>query len=93
MDRDRIGSVAFFAAFVAAGAAFGAWGYWGHRESELRNAESADALVRAVGGSGGAIEGPSVAPFWILVGVAVVAALVSVAMGVGLWITPKPETP
>ena len=72
-----MGSVGFYGFVIAVVSAVAAWWYWRSREDRLRMSSAVDVLP--------------VAPFWILVGIAVVAALVSVAMGVGLWITPKPE--
>ena len=89
MDRHRAGDVVFVAWIVAGVSAAGAWGYWKWREGELRVGALADDMVASFGVGRAASAGPSVAPFWILVGVGVLAAVVAVVLMVALWVTPQ----
>lgn len=75
MDERRAGIVVLVASLVALGAGLGAFGYWKYRENETRVFGDA----------------PSVAPLWLLAGVAAIAVLVVLALVLARLLTPSEQ--
>lgn len=94
LDRGRAATIAGACALVAFLATAGAVGFWSWRRRELRVEEFGADLANAIGGGMIDVEPdvPSLVPFWLLVGVAVVAVLVALVLGVTLAVTRPSAT-
>ena len=83
----------FYSTVIAALAGLAASGYRAWREDELRVGAMGDDLARNLGATGVVAGGPSIVPFWLLIGVGVMAACVAVGVGVALWVVPDAHDP
>ncbi len=80
--------VVLVSSLVAVAAGVGAGVFFSWRADEVRLAESTESFTAAlVGRAPGSVDVPSAVPGWVLVGVAVVALLVAVVVGVAGFVS------
>lgn len=94
LDRGRAANVSAIAFGVALTGGLCAGSYWAWRNGKIGSEQRSADLANAIGGGMIDVEPdvPSLVPFWLLVGVAVVAVLVALVLGVTLAVTSATES-